>query len=382
VPFYVRAVPVDGSGDEDTPPGVVGKPSNVGMVLYGVRPPEENPFLGTEWVPNPKSAPQIALTELVYKPYRSDDRWPPGCKVFRGGGGDGFDPLTFLMSVWDWASEAFAKVKGFAVDVVLAVLPVLPRNLVEVALDAALVAAGIPPEIPNLDELIDEGAGYLAKAAAEQIVGPTVGEVTDDLAAEVLGPSVAAAVAQQGPDALKRKVQEETEKRVKRSLEDAVRRARDEVAENADDAWCRTKHYKPVLELTVRNLTGEHYDDVWVSYGFSNQVFDGGTLEFDLGPHETLKMATPLSPDLWSIAGRYGVHLYDAMDKHYEIYAQAPGALSVQGPGEPTGCYQFDDGTVNPMFGCTYDASPDSLKKGLSYRTLDRVWKDAFIATF
>jgi hypothetical protein len=377
VPFYVRAIPVNGAGRSH----VVGKPTNIGRVMYGGPGPQRGSLAEVDWAASPRDAPQIALTELVYKPYRSDDRWPAGCKVHPGLS-EAFDPLGFLMPRWDWAERSFATLRRSATASILAGMPVLPREPVETALDAALAMAGISPDVPNLDELIDRGAGYLAKAVAEQLAASDAGALIDELATEILGPTVALSTGQLGPDALRRKVQAEMARRIEQSLLDASQQARADSARTAGDTWCRTRHDKPVLEITVRNRTGAQYDDIWLEFGFDNLAFKGRTLPFDLGPYESLTIVTPLSPDLWAIAARYDVPLDQAMDKHFEIYDREPGVLSVRGPSERTGCYQWADGTDARLYGCTFDSGPDADKKGLHFTSPERLWKDAYIATF
>jgi hypothetical protein len=84
----------------------------------------------------------------------------------------------------NWASEAWSDLKAFAVDVILKYTPLgLQCSVAEdagaipdgacasafaIALDATLVALGIPPDIPNFDQLIDEGVTYLAAEVAAQ----------------------------------------------------------------------------------------------------------------------------------------------------------------------------------------------------------------------
>lgn len=88
--------------------------------------------------------------------------------------------LSWAEYVVDWASEAWSDLKAFAVDVVLKYTPLgaLCTSVAKsdqctaafnMALDAVLVAAGIPPDIPNFHELMDQGLDYVAAQAAAQV---------------------------------------------------------------------------------------------------------------------------------------------------------------------------------------------------------------------
>ena len=132
--------------------------------------------------------------------------------------------------VVDWTSEAWTDLKDFAVNVVLKYTPLgLMCTSVEksgaipggacatafhMALDTALVALGIPPDIPNFHELLDQGIDYLAAEAAAQIgIPPEV---------------VQAAVKEGGPlaglalDAAEDKLREELQAQIKAKLGEAA----------------------------------------------------------------------------------------------------------------------------------------------------------------
>lgn len=130
----------------------------------------------------------------------------------------------------NWASGAWDDLKDFAVDIVLKYTPLglscsaaegagaIPAgacaSAFAIALDAALVALGIPPDIPNFDELMDQGLEYLAAEMAAQIAIPP------DV--------VKAAVAQGGPYAglalsvAEAKLREELQKELEANLGDAA----------------------------------------------------------------------------------------------------------------------------------------------------------------
>lgn len=93
--------------------------------------------------------------------------------------------LSWAEYVIDWTSQAWTDLKNFAVDVVLKYTPLgalctsveksgsIPSGsctaAFNVALDAALLAAGVPPDIPNFHDLVDQGIDYVAAQAAAQV---------------------------------------------------------------------------------------------------------------------------------------------------------------------------------------------------------------------
>ena len=132
--------------------------------------------------------------------------------------------------VVDWTSEAWTDLKDFAVNVVLKYTPLgLMCTSVEqsgaipggacatafhMALDTALLALGIPPDVPNFHELLDQGIDYLAAEAAAQVgIPPEV---------------VQAAVKEGGPlaglalDAAEDQLREELQAQIKAKLGEAA----------------------------------------------------------------------------------------------------------------------------------------------------------------
>ncbi|MDP2659616.1 MAG: hypothetical protein Q8R28_02650 [Dehalococcoidia bacterium] len=77
----------------------------------------------------------------------------------------------FVSGSWNWFSEAYSDLKNAVISAVGFFLPdeVCPDSCVGFLLDATLVSMGIPPDIPNLDELMDQGLDYMAQQAVAQI---------------------------------------------------------------------------------------------------------------------------------------------------------------------------------------------------------------------
>lgn len=101
------------------------------------------------------------------------------CDSYKGVGSD-----SWYESLWDaatsaadWVSEAYEWPKEQLVNAAATLIDQLPgvdcdagcKDLLKKGLDAGLVAVGVPPSLPNADELMDEGLDYLAAEASTQI---------------------------------------------------------------------------------------------------------------------------------------------------------------------------------------------------------------------
>lgn len=82
----------------------------------------------------------------------------------------------FASSATDWAASTYAKIKENAVKFVAGAINALPGNLCNsdcekglmAGLNAGLVALGMPPELPSLDELSGQGMNYLVDLTLSQ----------------------------------------------------------------------------------------------------------------------------------------------------------------------------------------------------------------------
>jgi hypothetical protein len=101
------------------------------------------------------------------------------CDPYKGVGSD-----SWYESLWDaatsaadWVSEAYEWPKEQLVNAAASMLDQLPgidcdascKDLLKKGLDAGLVAIGVPPALPNADELMEDGLDYLAAQASAQI---------------------------------------------------------------------------------------------------------------------------------------------------------------------------------------------------------------------
>ena len=81
------------------------------------------------------------------------------------------DVGDFIGDSANWVSHAWNDVKAFAVDTVADRLPGCDdkcRMALAAGLEAGLAAMGVPPSIPNFDQLSQAGKGYLVQTLAEQ----------------------------------------------------------------------------------------------------------------------------------------------------------------------------------------------------------------------
>lgn len=76
--------------------------------------------------------------------------------------------VNFVVSAVNWASNAYASVKTAVARFVAAATPLLDESDVMKLIDVGLVAVGIPPSLPNFDQLANLGVDYLAATLAEQ----------------------------------------------------------------------------------------------------------------------------------------------------------------------------------------------------------------------
>ncbi len=223
--FYVRIVPI-------TAPGVkvlAGTPSNVIKVYYGKKPPPQPPL----HLPNtnPPYLFDVKVVSFTPPDFEDPNRW--GCVVITG-----YDPGTSNMikglyplgehcpapykgqghditslgdlvdaagsgitDLWGWVSNTYSGLKKIAVDIVMdytpfglqckAMVSAVGGNgsdcrvVAEVGVNAGMAALGLPPSIPNYNQLIDQGVDAAVDLAADQITEetgiPCVGPCQDAL---------------------------------------------------------------------------------------------------------------------------------------------------------------------------------------------------------
>ena len=93
---------------------------------------------------------------------------------------------SYATGALNWISQAYSDLKAEVVNLVAKFVPgeLCGKQCLGTILDGALAAMGIPPSIPNFDQLMSQGMDYLAQQAAMQVGIPP--EVTKGLDGNVL----------------------------------------------------------------------------------------------------------------------------------------------------------------------------------------------------
>jgi hypothetical protein len=199
------------------------------------------------------NSPYYVGEKLDLTPKHEDKSW---WDEFTGAVGDFFDAV---MSAVNWVSNAYQSIKDFAINIIADAVGDWAKGPLSAGLDIGLAAMGIPPTLPNFDQLASLGEDYLVQTIAEQTGVPE--EVT-----------------RKGVDAV-------------------ISKAKD--VENGGGnpaAWFKPDpdyYYRPAfLEIEVSNPTGEATDRMYLSVknqGTDNPIFYDASLYVPaLAPGEKL----------------------------------------------------------------------------------------------
>ncbi|MHC1735327.1 MAG: hypothetical protein AB9921_06620 [Erysipelotrichaceae bacterium] len=134
------------------------------------QPLESEIFLG--FGSNKPYEPYKVGTKLDFTPQPEDDSWWDDVKNAIS---DFFSDLTdYLAKITNWVSSTYANLKTGLVKLVADHLPLIPDKwrdelavVLEGLVDYGLASIGIPPTLPNFDELTEMGTDYLATMAME-----------------------------------------------------------------------------------------------------------------------------------------------------------------------------------------------------------------------
>jgi hypothetical protein len=322
--FYVRAIPIDAKTTAASP-RFVGRPSEELKVVWAAPPPAP-PGIAPSTFEVVSSEPiDLRLVEFKFIPRVSIENWPKGCEpIPRDEGGFSWEKAgDFLMNAPDWVSTAYADAKKAVISVVAFLLPFVPESVISIALDAALASAGLPPSIPNLDQMIDGGADYLAVQMAAQIPTPASGALAEMAAEEA---------------------RREIQKQSKAALVDTAKRLRQQQRDASK--YCRPYYANPYFEITVRNASKQSIDNTWVTLSADSTLFENITLPIDrieAGEQLTLPVAYL---DKANIEVKYQSQLPDkdrekARSEWWEAFMETPMIFSL---GLPTRLDCYGDG--------------------------------------
>jgi len=118
-----------------------------------------------------------------------------------------FKTLTdFFVKVVNWVSNAYADLKSGLINIVVSALPSSWQESVRTALtaivDYGLASMGIPPTLPNFDQLANMGTDYLATLAMEQagIPANSLAEYGVDKLSDEIGDSLSDSAGASSPN--------------------------------------------------------------------------------------------------------------------------------------------------------------------------------------
>lgn len=243
-------------------PQVVGAPSNVIVVrTYAGAAPGLDIKIKT-WTIDPT----VDVVKFTWVPYKYTEHWPPGCTPIGSEESDLEAVVGVLSDAWNWVATAYADAKSFVVDTVVSAIAVIPPGIeipnawVATALDGALMAAGVPPNIPNLDKLMTDGADFLAQQMVDQIpVPPEVTKLAGDTGIPV----------DQAIEDFKNKVKE----KAKGAILDGAKKAK--ASAEGQGGSCRGLREYEYIKVAVRNTGPAIQRDVQVEVQDSVGAFKG-----------------------------------------------------------------------------------------------------------
>ena len=209
--FYVRLVPLDARGD------CVGAPSSTAVVRYGPTEPAPPQDLGSATTCRKTFTPHPSLRITRYRPiyFGEPYHWigakklckpglsgttgevpcpykigqkvflPPKEKDWMDQVGDALgDVVSFIRDAVNWVSTAYNDIKSFAINLAIKALKFSGlgcgstcADLLKYAVDYGLALVGLPPSLPNFDQLVSMGKDYLAGLIASKLPGVTDDEV-------------------------------------------------------------------------------------------------------------------------------------------------------------------------------------------------------------
>jgi hypothetical protein len=295
--FYVRVVALDKPGGSQ-----VGAPSNVIRIFYTETPePAPQIKLPSDVLLSVVPGPNLQLVSFEYQGYKYVNRWPPGCQdVPRDTGTGGLSAVGgALEKAFGAASELYDSLKSTVIDIAdTLTLGAIPRSVWSVALNTALIAAGIPPDIPNLNNLMSQGAGYFASEMAQQAVAQIPAANLAVESSSMTAGLRAAAAASLTEQELRDRLQDEIARRSRDALVEGAKKAEQAMLDNADNVYCRGKSYYPTYLVSVRNLGSATARAVDLKVGDGETVYYDMQVTLDIGAGETVTVPMMPSPKI------------------------------------------------------------------------------------
>ena len=325
--FYLRIVPLNG-------PAIAGKPSNVMRILYDFPSvPSDFRFYNEEKSRTP--APAVELSAFRYRAHHTIGKWPDGCKVATGTTRRPPRIVRALKKTWNAIDGIYEKAKNLVVDAVdRMTFGAIPKDVWAFGLDAAMMYAGVPPDLPNLRDMIAGGLDpkAIAAGALEQAAGAGLSQLASG-GVEFLASEMADSVLEAIPPGsivpgtgniladvvlsdLEGEARGELEERVRKAIEDPARslddkvryviesRARNALEESSSKLakaikkkyeYCVSLRLQPTYFATVRNTSGHDIPDFTIEVSDTEEIFEPMRIEVMLRAGQT--MTIPLSPE-------------------------------------------------------------------------------------
>lgn len=331
---YLRVIPVVSTAD----PRPVGLASPELRLIYAASPPADLKI--PSGPPTQPSTPSpVQCLNLKYTPVKEYCYVHPGPSVCAQVGEKApwyESTFSFLTDAWNWASKTYQAAKKAVVDIAVTALPMVPREAFEYALDGALAACGIPPDLPNLEELMEGGADYLAGELVAQIGPPVAGDLA--------------------------------KAQLKNAIYAGAKAATKKLGDAGPSTPCDYKIDWPYLVVVIRNTTNHPIGPLYVKAAdwtgtFASNTWDGrlfksyGQSVARLNPGASLPVYIPLMPEM-------------RQKKHF-----------VQGVHKPL-VYWNDYNSLATEVEVTVAVSGGSKVETMSAKSGKRLFKSPFVVTY
>jgi len=195
------------------------KPYTIEIIGYhGIIPPQDGHVGG--YVVTKDTTIQVGPNKLEYKagqviphPEPKEKKWYEAV-------------VDFALDVVNWVSTAYSDMKDTVISIVAQFVPdeLCGKDCLDTLLDAGLMALGIPPSIPNFDQLMNQGLDYLAAQAVGELGFPP--EIYDSIDPNLSGLAAEVAISE-----VEAAWKAEAEKQIKEGLQQGLEAAQYSLSE-------------------------------------------------------------------------------------------------------------------------------------------------------
>ena len=231
-------------------------------------------------------------------------------ETYRGEGKEWYEEFVdFVKPAVNWISETYQYLKEKLVDLLADIFcggDETCKEVLMMGLNAGLAALGVPPSLPNFDQLVDMGIDYLASELAEQITGT-------DLVKELIKQAEEYGLT----------TEEEVNQWVKDKLKEGLQEGLNSLTEvrNPSCMGEEEAHRRGVEPLCLPPYVQSHLDPA------------GQLLPATAVVRITRKPGVPLRDDQTTYALRLSVYGYKDVPPDYKVWVQHTQSwLPVRGP--------------------------------------------------